>query len=178
MGVVFSVQTRNWLLGMGSGLFAGVLFATFFTALFTMSMRWFVARQAKEFANHRPDFGGEVILMEGPANHLKGVEGVGGYLWLTSGQLFFRSHRFNVQNHEYGALLSEIAGAEATMTLGTVPKGLLVHLISGSQEKFVVHQNNDWAAAILNAKTSQEKLLPNQDSKVDREGTTPLDHPV
>jgi len=115
-------------------------------------MRWLVARQIKRFSIDRPDLDGEAVLFEGPANHFKGAEGVGGYLWLTPGQLFFRSHRFNIQNHECRLPLSEITHAETTMTLRLVPNGLLVSLMSGKQERFVVHDNSAWATRILAAR--------------------------
>lgn len=128
---------------MGGGLIAGVLLATL--------MCWFAARQTKRFSSERPDLGDEVVIFEGPANHFKGAEAVGGYLWLTSGQLLFRSHRFNIQNHECRMALSEITDVEATKTLGIVPNGLLVRLVSGTQERFVVHKNRDWTTRILAA---------------------------
>ncbi len=154
MGVLFSLQNNNWLIGIGGGLIAGVLFATL--------MCWFAARQIKRFSADRPDLDGEAILFEGPANHFKGAEGVGGYLWLTTGQLFFRSHRFNIQNHECRMPLSEIADAEATKTLGLVPNGLLVRLVSGTQERFVVHKNRDWTTRILGAVISKKEPQTDQ----------------
>ena len=144
MGVLYSVLNNSWVIGMGGGLAAGALLATL--------MRWLVARQIKRFSIDRPDLDGEAVLFEGPANHFKGAEGVGGYLWLTPGQLFFRSHRFNIQNHECRLPLSEITHAETTMTLRLVPNGLLVSLMSGKQERFVVHDNSAWATRILAAR--------------------------
>ena len=48
--------------------------------------------------------------------------------------------------------LSDIAEVEATKTLGAIPNGLLVRLVSGAQERFVVHKNRDWVANILGAR--------------------------
>jgi hypothetical protein len=149
MGVLYSLQNKNWMIGMGGGLVAGVLFA--------ILMRWFAARQTKRFSVDRPDLDGAPIIFEGPANHFKGAEGVGGYLWLTSGQLFFRSHRFNIQNHDCRMVLTEITEVEATKTLGMIPNGLLVRLLSGTQERFIVHKNRDWAAKILGARAVQKE---------------------
>ena len=156
MGVFYSLQNNNWMIGMGGGLVAGVLFA--------ILMRWFAARQTKRFSVDRPDLNGAAILFEGPANHFKGAEGVGGYLWLTSGQLSFRSHRFNIQNHDCRMPLTEIAEVEATKTLGMIPNGLLVRLVSGTQERFVVHKNRDWAAKILGAKVLREEPQTTQNT--------------
>ena len=149
MGVLYSVQNKNWMIGMGGGLVAGVLFAVL--------MRWFAARQTKRFSVDQPDLDGAPIIFEGPANHFKGAEGVGGYLWLTAEQLFFRSHRFNIQNHDCHMPLTEISEVNATKTLGVIPNGLLVRLLSDTQERFVVHNNKDWVAKILSAKVFHEE---------------------
>ena len=149
MGILFSLQHNNWVAGIGGGFIAG--------AIFSSLMRWFAAHQTKRFSVDRPGLDGEAILFEGPANHVKGAEGVGGYLWLTTGQLFFRSHRFNIQNHECRMPLSDIADVDAIKTLGFIPNGLLVRLVSGTQERFVVRKNRDWKARILGAGISPTK---------------------
>ena len=151
MGVGYSLQNGNWVIGMGCGLLAGVLYATGMLWI----ARWFSKRQIKRFATERPALDGESVLFEGPANHFKGAEGVGGYLWLTPGQLFFKSHRFNIQNHVCKLPLSEITGAEATKTFGLVPNGLLVRTVTGSAEKFVVHNQMEWVAAIFDAQETR-----------------------
>jgi hypothetical protein len=58
--------------------------------------------------------------------------------------------------------LSEIADVEATKTLGLVPNGLLVRLVSGRQERFVVHKNRDWTTRILEAGISKKEPQTNQ----------------
>ena len=55
-----------------------------------------------------PVFVGETMLRNGPANHFVGVEGVGGWLYLTSGRLYFRSHSLNIQNHECSLMLDDV----------------------------------------------------------------------
>ena len=147
MGVLFSWQTDNWAIGMGGGLVAGALFATL--------MSWFASRQTKRFSVAQPDFVGEPVIFEGPANHFKGAEGVGGYLWLTARQLLFQSHKLNIQNHECRMPISEIAEVEATRTLGIIPNGLLLRSASGTEERFVVHKNRDWVAQISGARVSK-----------------------
>jgi hypothetical protein len=146
MGVLFSVQSGNWILGMSGGLLAGVIFGVL--------MARFAKGQAKRFVIDRPDFAGEDVTHEGLANHFKGAEGVGGYLWLTTGRLVFRSHKLNIQNHEWAALLSDIVKVEATKTLGMIPNGLQITLTSGETHKFVVNQNLVWQEAIRAALVS------------------------
>lgn len=144
MGVFYSIQHGDWLEGMLTGGVAGVFFA--------LAMGWFTGRKAKEFSTSVPDLDGENILFEGSANHFKGIEAVGGYLWLTAEALFFRSHKVNVQNHELRLALAEITSVDTAKTLGVVANGILVTLDSDEKEKFVVHGNKDWMDAILKAK--------------------------
>ena len=58
--------------------------------------------------------------------------------------------------------LSEIAEVEATKTLGIIPNGLLVRLVSGAQERFVVQQNRHCVAKILGARISPNELRTDQ----------------
>jgi len=139
------MQTGNYSIGIPTGLVAGVFFAAFISR--------FASKQAKNFAVDRPDFGAETLIHEGPANHFKGVEGVGGFLWLTTGRLHFRSHKMNIQKHDWIALLADVSTAQSTKTLGIIANGLLVRLSSGEEHRFVVNQNETWASSIMNAKT-------------------------
>lgn len=94
----------------------------------------------------------ETILHSGPANHFRDLESVGGHLWLTSGQLHFRSHKMNLQNHEWTAPLADIVSAEATKTLGLISNGLRVRMSSGEVHRFIVNENESWAKAIMKAR--------------------------
>lgn len=95
---------------------------------------------------------GEVILKEGPANHFKGIEAVGGKLQLTNRRLIFRSHALNVQTHEESYLLADIASVRTRNTLGIVPNGLAVIFNDGREERFVLYGRKKWMQEILGAK--------------------------
>jgi hypothetical protein len=144
IGILFSVQTGNYAIGIPTGLVAGILFATF--------MSRFASKQTRKFQMDRPDFDSETLIHEGPANHFKRAESVGGFLWLTTGRLHFRSHNVNIQNHEWTAMLSDISTAQVTKTLGIIANGLLVRLSSGEEHRFVVNQNVFWVSSIMGAK--------------------------
>lgn len=146
-GLFLSVLTRSLAVGLPIGLAVGCLFAAF--------MSEFVSSQTRKFAASQPDFGAEAVVHSGPANHFKGLESVGGHLWLTNGRLHFRSHKVNLQNHEWSAPLSDIVSAPATKTLGIIPNGLSVRLASGEEHRFVVNNNTRWAAEILRARQEQ-----------------------
>jgi hypothetical protein len=119
-----------------SGAVGGVLFA-WLSGLFLNSK--LVTESTKiEIA---PD---ETILFETGANHIKGAEAAGGKLYLTNKRLVFKSHKFNIQNHELSISLLDIDKVDRYKTLGLVNNGLSVITTGNKIEKFVVQQINEW----------------------------------
>jgi hypothetical protein len=147
MAIFYSIQTGQWYGGIVPGIFAGGVFGAV--------MVWFAKRQASKMSLKRPDFGEEKIVLEGPANHFAGAEGVGGYLFLTEARLFFLSHRLNIQNHELSIPLEEIQSVEASKTLGLVNNGLTIRRSPDRTERFVVFEHERWHDAILGAKAAK-----------------------
>lgn len=129
----------GFVLGLCSGLFFGLMLAAF------------TAWQASQFTREVPDLEGEQLLKQGPANHFCGWEGVGGWLYLTDKRLLFRSHRFNIQNHELSIPLVEIAEVETCLTAWIVSNGLRVVTTRGA-ERFVVEGRRSWVKEIGQAK--------------------------
>ena len=87
---------------------------------------------------------GETIIYEGLANHFKGIEGVGGKLYLTDKRLVFKSHNLNIQNHELSIMLRDIQKAETYKPLHLSSNGLCVETVDGVVEKFVVENAEKW----------------------------------
>ena len=144
MGIFFSVQSGRYDLGMELGLVTGLLFGPLWAGGMQMWASWFNTRHKVE----RPELGGESVRLEGPANHFKGLEGVGGYLWMTDMRVHFRSHSYNIQNHEWSAPLSDIQDAQATKTIGLFNNGLRLKTRTGEEHRFTVYDNHGWAEAI------------------------------
>jgi len=94
---------------------------------------------------------GESIIHSGGANHLKNREAVGGKLYLLTDKLQFKSHRLNLQNHEFTIHIDQIKEVTFYNNLGIIPNGLAISLEDGRQEKFVVSDRQLW-------KTEIEKL--------------------
>ncbi len=94
---------------------------------------------------------GEIDVLEGLANHFKGIEAVGGRLRLTDRRLVFESHSLNFQNHADSWALADIAGVRPVRTLGIVPNGIAVRLVDGTDERFVVSNRTAWIRAIASA---------------------------
>ncbi len=138
MGIVFSFMNGP-LIGSISGVCAGLLFGT----LFHMFVKIFVKKIRKPMLEDDTQ-----VVYEGRANHFKGIEGVGGWLFLTPENLVFKSHSMNVQNHELMLSLNEIAEVKPAKTLGVLSNGL--KLITGQKkiERFVVDGPDIWTQKI------------------------------
>ena len=136
MTVVFWFTSRSAVQAFSSGMLGGLIFGVL--------LAWFVGNQTAKFKQKHPDFSGETLLFEGPANHFVGAEGVVGYLWLTERRLFFRSHRFNFQNHELTISLADISRVKVLKMLGFIPKGLAITVHSGATERLVVNDHKRW----------------------------------
>lgn len=102
----------------------------------------------------------ETISKEGLANHFKGIESVGGKLWLTNIRIFFKSHPFNFQTHEESYFLNDIVSVQPVNTFNIIPNGISITLKDGRVEEFVVNQRQDW----LNKISSQLAISPTQNN--------------
>ncbi len=123
------------LRGALGGLIAGLLFG------------WFTGMFSKKIEKSlEPDLeDGEAVIFKSNACHFKGIEAVGGRLFLTSKRLLFKSHRFNIQNHVYSVSLTDIKKTETYRTLGIRENGLKI-ITATANERFVVDQRDAWIA--------------------------------
>lgn len=104
----------------------------------------------------------ENILFETPANHFKGIEGVGGKLYLTNKRLVFKSHKLNIQNHELSIQLTDVKNVDRHKTLGLVNNGLTITTIDDKTEKFVVEQVENWIKYLTEKNGLQQAVLRQQ----------------
>ena len=147
---VFAGIVNNVYIGIISGVFLGTFFGFFIWV--------FVFIQNKKFKKSSSEIiGGKKIIMEGSANHFKGKESVGGWIWLNSDEVIFKSHNFNFQNHQIVIPLIQIAEVKPSLTLGLVPNGLKIITINGAVEKFVVNKRKVWVEKIKDAMLTSEK---------------------
>jgi hypothetical protein len=95
---------------------------------------------------------GETVVRESRANMQRGIESVGGHLYLTDKRLIFESHKLNVQR---GASEIPLASVESvapawTRFLGFIPlaKNSVAVGAGGAESRFVVPKRNEWVDAI------------------------------
>ena len=93
------------------------------------------------------------IVYSGPANHFKNAEGVGGKLYLLEDKIIFKSHGFNIQNHECVVDLVQIKEVSFYNTLGLIPNGMMIRLTNNNTEKFVVNKRQNWKNEISRLKS-------------------------
>jgi hypothetical protein len=145
MGACIYKVTGSGYYGFHGGFLSGFAFACAIAAFLKVSMTTTRLELDGRAAGFDAD---ETVLHHGPANHFKGIEGVGGKLFLTNKRLRFRSHKINVQTHDESYPIETIASVEPSRSLGIVPNGLLVHLRDGRRERFVVSGRGDWVSSI------------------------------
>ncbi|MEX0702640.1 MAG: GRAM domain-containing protein [Planctomycetales bacterium] len=95
---------------------------------------------------------GEMIVFDGPANLFRGIEGVGGWLWLTDRRLVFRPHAINIQKDPLEIPVEEIVDVETHSTWRLIPNGLIVRTRDDSSHQFVVRRRERWIDAFNDRK--------------------------
>jgi hypothetical protein len=91
------------------------------------------------------------VIYSGGANHFMNGESVGGKLFLTPETLRFKSHKFNIQNHEWSIGIHQIREVRYHDMLGIIRNMLEVVTENGATEKFVVNNRKVWKAEIERA---------------------------
>ncbi|ERJ12310.1 GRAM domain-containing protein [Haloplasma contractile] len=138
---IFYMISDGFFDGIGRGILGGIFFG-FLMALFNL-------RQRKKFKNYIEDvLDTETVIYDGEASSLKRFEAVGGWLFLTSDSLLFKSHKLNIQTHETEIDIREIATVTTGKTLKIVPNKLIIEKIDGKTLKFTVNNRKVWVEKI------------------------------
>lgn len=138
--------------GVAQGTLFGILFGFGFPPLMDFIARK-VIRKIKIDLNE-----GESLIYEGPANLFRGIEGVGGKLFLTSDRLHFKSHKMNIQNEPLSIPLDHVAefSTYRTSKVITFDNGLKVSTMDLKEYKFVVNNRDKWVNQLLSSNSMQE----------------------
>ena len=95
----------------------------------------------------------EQLIRTRAVNLQKGIETVGGRLYLTNQRLVFEAHAINFQRGTTEIELSDIRSSEKCWTrfLGCIPiwpNSLAVFTDAGREYRFVTFERDAWASAI------------------------------
>jgi len=74
-----------------------------------------------------------------PANYLKGLEGIGGSLFLKDDEIYFQPHKFNIHKSELHIAFKEIRAVETHKTLGIIDNQFIVYTKDDKQYKFIAY---------------------------------------
>ncbi len=95
---------------------------------------------------------GENLLRSTPANMQRGLEAVGGKLYLTDSRILFSSHKFNFQNGLTEIALEAVESVHPSWTriFGVVPvfPNSFVVRAAGAEYSFVTSSRGQWIKAI------------------------------
>ena len=130
------LTTRRVFVSVISGFFGGALAGL----VFGWIIGWLANSKLLARGTNIDIHEDETILFETGGNHLKGIEAVGGKLYLTNKRLIFKSHTFNIQNHALSIILHDIKHAERYHALGITNNGIKVTTTGNKIERFVVQQ--------------------------------------
>jgi hypothetical protein len=104
----------------------------------------------------------EDMIRDGMASIQRGIETVGGNLYLTTQRLIFESHALNIQTGKTIIPLGDVKDVQTCWTkfLGLIPvfpNGLAVSTKTGETFRFVLFSRTEWMRAILKAKRGRAK---------------------
>ncbi|MGH7329074.1 MAG: hypothetical protein ACREJX_12055 [Polyangiaceae bacterium] len=145
MGVCLRLTTGSAHAAFHGGFWSGVVFALVIAKIMNVSLKANAPTPDGKAEGFDAD---ETIRHYGLANHKKGLEAVGGKLYLTDRRLRFRSHAFNFQPHDASYDLDDIASVEPARSLGIIPNRIVLHMKHGGKEAFVVSGRAEWVSAI------------------------------
>ena len=96
---------------------------------------------------------GETIVKETAANLQRGIETVGGRLYLSSRRLIFESHPFNIQTGATAVSLDDVVGVRKSWTrflnvIPVMPNSIAVTTKDGTEYRLVLNDRGGWVEAI------------------------------
>lgn len=95
----------------------------------------------------------EYIEIEGPGNLFRGIEGVGGKLFLTNRKVIFKSHKINIRNGQTDIAYENITELIKRKTAKLIDNGIKIKTNDGKEFEFVVNEREKWIEKL------NEKLL-------------------
>ncbi|SNS61511.1 PH domain-containing protein [Belliella buryatensis] len=123
-------------------VFMGIFFGGVFGVGFPILMEWIGAPMFEKLVDSiTPSLEiDEKIEYVQAANLFRGIEGVGGQVFLTNKKLIFKGHKFNIQKGQKDFPYEDILSCIARKTGGLIDNGVRLQTKGGEQHDFVVHE--------------------------------------
>lgn len=86
----------------------------------------------------------ENIEIQGPANLFRGIEGVGGKLFLTNKKIIFKSHKINIQGGQTDIEYVNIESINKRKTAKLIDNGIRIITNDKKEFDFVVNDRDLW----------------------------------
>ena len=138
--------TDEELHSLNSLIFQGIFFGVFMGLGFPYVTEKFGTRFTSKIGkNIKPELTqDEDIEIEGPANLFRGMEGVGGKIFLTNKKVIFKSHKINIQKGQIDILYENINEIIKRKTAKIIDNGIRIKTIDGNEFDFVVNEREKW----------------------------------
>ena len=127
-------------------IFQGVFFGVLFGIGFPYVIKRIASRHLKKVAGKiNPQLDeNEATEIEGPANLFRGIEGVGGRIFLTSKKVIFKSHKMNIQRGQTGIEYQNIKELVERKTAKIIDNGIRIVTNDSKEYDFVVNERDLW----------------------------------
>lgn len=142
IGGKLETVSKYVIMGGSYGIVMGIGFPFFSTKL----VRLFSTKITPKI---KPDLvSDEHILAHGPANLYRGIEGVGGKLFLTESKLIFKSHHINIQKGQTDICYAHIKSITPRKTMKIIDNGIRITTREHNTYNFVVNDRALWIKTI------------------------------
>lgn len=130
-------------MGLFVGVIKGIIAGILFGVIFTVSEAILSEHIEKKSEHLRAEISKvREIICEGPANHKKGVNAIGGWLFLSKDAIEFYPHKMNIGGENIPILLDDISNVETKFNR------LTIHTKANKTFTFVVNKANLWKQSI------------------------------
>mgnify|MGYP000515953451 CR=1 FL=1 len=159
---LFDYFSEEKLYSINSLLFQVVFFGIFFGIGFPYINEKLAGKFSNKVGiNIKPELDAEEkIEIEGPANLFRGMEGVGGKMFLTNKKVVFKSHKINIQKGQTDILYENITEILKRKTAKLIDNGIRIKTKDGNQFDFVVNERENWIEK-LNEKITHYNTMYN-----------------
>lgn len=144
--MMFDYLSNEKTNSLNSLIFQGVFFGVFMGLGFPYLTEKFATRFTSKIGKSiKPELTqDEIVQIEGPANLFRGIEAVGGKLFLTNKKIVFKSHKINIQEGQTEIHYENINDIVKIKTAKLINNGIRIKINDGKEFDFVVNERERW----------------------------------